>query len=124
AGIPYALVRRREGLLSVVLVEVEFDRDDGGRLLLVPVGHLFRDGRDVEIEIRVLLGRNRHHELHRDLIRFVRGIRIADGCNGDVGGYAGPADAVDELGAVQIGLRRGDGDEILVYRGAQGDANL
>src|SRR6516165_12836532 len=53
-----------------------------------------------------------------NVIRLVRGIRIADGCNGDAVGDPGPADAVDELGAVQIGLGCGDVDNILVYRGA------
>jgi len=62
ARIPDALVRRREGLLGLIVVEVEFDLLGDGRLLGIAVGLLFRDGRDVEIEIRVLLGRNRHHE--------------------------------------------------------------
>jgi hypothetical protein len=118
ARAPDALLVRQEVLLGLIVGEVQFDRLDEGGLLLVAVGHLFRDSRDVEIELRVLAERNRHHELHRKLTRLVRGIRIADGCNGDAVGDPGPADAVDELGAVQIGLSRGDVDNVLVYRGA------
>src|SRR5262245_10357946 len=123
AGIPDALARRREGLLGGIVGEVEFDRLDDLRLLLVAVGHLFRDGRNVEIELRVLTERNRHHELRHDLIVFLCRIDIGD-INGDAVRYPGCANAVDELGFVQIGLRCGYVDEILVYRGALNDADL